>query len=56
MQRCKNFLCVLEEEGGSGPGLARAVALARNNRASPAVIDVIPVVTVGLGAPVAPEN
>ena len=51
MQRFKNILCVLEEDGSSQPALARAVALARNNQANLAVVDVIPRLTFGVGMP-----
>jgi hypothetical protein len=56
MQGFKIMLFVLEEDGGSQPALAGAVALARHKQARPAVIDVIPRVTFGLVAPVVLEN
>ncbi|GJL73239.1 MAG: universal stress protein [Nitrosomonas sp.] len=45
----KNILYLSEASVAQGPSIARAVSIAENNQADLTVIDVIPVITVGIG-------
>ncbi len=49
MKQFDNILCVAEPSIAQVPVLARAVSLAENNQADLTVIDVVPVVTAGVG-------
>jgi universal stress protein E len=49
MKRFKNILFVVDPEKACKPALDRAVALAENNQADLAVVDVMPPLTAGLG-------
>lgn len=51
MKLFKNILYVAQEPISQGPAMARAVSLAENNQADLTIIDVVPVVTAGIGMP-----
>jgi len=51
MKRFRNILCVIGDEKSSKFALQRAVALAENNPANLAVINVMPPVSIGMGMP-----
>lgn len=51
MKQFKNILYVSEASVTHGPAMARAVSLAENNQADLTVIDVVPVITAGIGMP-----
>lgn len=51
MKLFKNILYVAQESISQGPAMARAVSLAENNQADLTIIDVVPVVTAGIGMP-----
>ena len=51
MKQFKNILYVSEASVAQGPAMARAVSLAENNQADLTVIDVVPVITAGIGMP-----
>lgn len=51
MKQFKSILYVAETSVAPGPAMARAVSLAENNQADLTVIDVMPVITAGIGMP-----
>lgn len=51
MKLFKNILYVAQASISQGPAMARAVSLAENNQADLTIIDVVPVVTAGIGMP-----
>ncbi|MGC1952231.1 MAG: universal stress protein [Gammaproteobacteria bacterium] len=51
MKHFKNILYVSEASVAQGPAMVRAVSLAENNQADLTVIDVVPVITAGIGMP-----
>jgi universal stress protein E len=51
MKQCKNILYVAQASIAQGPAMARAVSLAENNQANLTIIDVVPVITAGIGMP-----
>ena len=51
MKQFNNILYVSEASVAQGPAMARAVSLAENNQADLTVIDVVPVITAGIGMP-----
>nr|MBS0019845.1 universal stress protein [Gammaproteobacteria bacterium] len=51
MKHFKNILYVSEASVAPGPAMVRAVSLAENNQADLTVIDVVPVITAGIGMP-----
>jgi len=51
MKLFKNILYVAQVSISQGPAMARAVSLAENNQADLTIIDVVPVVTAGIGMP-----
>ncbi|WAK00372.1 universal stress protein [Methylobacter sp. YRD-M1] len=51
MKQFKNILYVAEASFAQGPAMARAVSLAENNQADLTVVDVVPVITAGIGMP-----
>lgn len=51
MRHFKNILYIAEASNAQGLAMARAVSLAENNQADLTVIDVVPVVTAGIGMP-----
>lgn len=51
MNRFKNILCVVDTGKSCKPALERAVTLAENNQAKLTVVEVIPLITAGIGMP-----
>ena len=51
MKLFKNILYVSEASVAQETSIARAVSLAENNQADLTVIDVVPVITAGIGMP-----
>ncbi len=51
MKLFKNIFYVAEAAVVQGPAMARAVSLAENNQADLTVIDIVPVITAGIGMP-----
>ena len=51
MNMFRNILYVSEESSTQETSITRAVSLAENNQADLTVMDVIPVITAGIGMP-----
>jgi universal stress protein E len=51
MKLIKNILYVAQASIAQGPSMARAVSLAENYQANLTIIDVVPIVTAGIGMP-----